>query len=518
MSVVPSPDHEGFVRAGAPAGCALVVAEDVDALVGSVDDDSTAETVGLWAAAASARGLWHDWLLSAGSDVRAAETFMEMLTIDQSEACNPGSPRYFVMSETSLDTNAIRLAVDVTWLGPYQTGAQVLTTAAIEALATNPRISEIQLFGLNELPQYAEHLGQIDKVNVGLSDSRVDVLWYPNQIDQRVEISAAREVAQRVVTTYLDLIAYDISRYHGSEEAWSAYRSLQRRVALSVDGITTISADVAARLRLEVPHIDDRRIRPIPLGLDHINNAPVDPDDGRPDGLPDGLLDRPFVLVLGNDFQHKNRDFAIKVWEELLARGVNCDLVLVGLHVKSSSSIESERELLGQHTNLRGSAFTLGHVPDATRVWLMTHAAAVLYPSSAEGFGFVPYEAAAMGTPSTFTAFGPLAEISGVTDVPRSWEVGEYADDLAALLDDPEFARKRVDGLRSVASQATWSRFADQLVEFFVEIRQLPPIETALAGISPAEAAALSSILSSRTWRATEPLRRWGKRVRSKGR
>ena len=37
----------------------------------------------------------------------------------------------------------LRIAVDVTWLGPYETGAQVLTTAAINALAdgnpaTNP--------------------------------------------------------------------------------------------------------------------------------------------------------------------------------------------------------------------------------------------------------------------------------------------------------------------------------------------------------------------------------------------
>ena len=72
-----------------------------------------------------------------------------------------------------------------------------------------------------------------------------DVVWYPNQIDGRSNIAAARRLGARVVTTYLDLIAYDIPRYHGSPEAWQAYRSLQRRIALSVDGITTISADVA---------------------------------------------------------------------------------------------------------------------------------------------------------------------------------------------------------------------------------------------------------------------------------
>ncbi len=93
-----------------------------------------------------------------------------------------------------------------------------------------------------------------------------DVIWYPNQIDQRVDITQARSLGRRVITTYLDLIAYDIPRYHASPEAWAAYRSLQRRIALSVDGITTISADVAARLQQEVPRLDPERIRPDPAG------------------------------------------------------------------------------------------------------------------------------------------------------------------------------------------------------------------------------------------------------------
>ena len=72
---------------------------------------------------------------------------------------------------------------------------------------------------------------------------------------------------------------------------------------------------------------------------------------------------------------------------------------------------------MSQQTNLRGSVLTVGHVSSESRSWLMTIAAVVLYPSSAEGFGFVPYEAAALGTPSSFAHFGPLAELSGVRDV-----------------------------------------------------------------------------------------------------
>jgi hypothetical protein len=144
---------------------------------------------------------------------------------------------------------------------------------------------------------------------------------------------------------------------------------------------------------------------------------------------------------------------------------------------------------------------------------LLAEAAAVLYPSSAEGFGFVPYEAAALGTPSTFTAFGPLAEISGVQNVPSSWSVEDHAEDLIALLNDPERAQKRVTDLRTAIARSTWDSFAASLVDFARKISDMPPVEGALTGGGGADAAALAGVLNSKTWRATSALRSAGKRM-----
>jgi len=496
-----------------------VVATDVFDLTDPLAADATVEQIIDWSRRASERGLWHDWWLSNARDIANADEFCPMSAIDQHETRDMASSRYRAIRSETIDPSAISLTIDATWLGPHQTGAQVLTTAAIEALAANPRVGRIRLTGIDELPNYAAHLADLDNVDIGARAPEpaeaepTDVVWYPNQIDQRVDITQARSLGRRVITTYLDLIAYDIPRYHASHEAWAAYRALQRRIALSVDGITTISADVADRLQQEVPRLDPRRIRPIPLGLDHIAATDIEPGEDIA-ALAPKLTSRPYVLVLGNDFLHKNRDFAIAVWEKMLADGTNCDLVLAGLHVKSSSSKEREDALLDQHTNLRGKAHTLGHVSEPSRGWLMTSAAAVLYPSSAEGFGFVPYEAAALGTPSTFAAFGPLAEVSQLTDVPRTWSVDAFAADLAELLADPERAKTRVEGLRGAISRSTWQAFGDRLLDFMIEIDRLPPAEAALVGGTAADASALASVLSSKTWRATEPLRRLGSRMK----
>ena len=509
-----------FLRATAPAGCAVVVATDVHALAGSLASDSDAEALSAWARAASQRGLWHDWWLTGARDVARAPNFLLPADMDQQETDDLATSRYAALAKASIDPEGISLTVDATWLGPHQTGAQVLTTAALEALARSPRVSSIHLVGIEELPAYAQHLPDLQSVHLGpITDveERSDAVWYPNQIDQRVDITYARSLGRRVITTYLDLIAYDIPRYHASQEAWAAYRSLQRRIALSVDGITTISADVAQRLQQEVPRLDAARIRPIPLGLDHVQagDATADPGADIAD-LAGELGARPFVLVLGNDFLHKNRDFALRVWEQVLESGINCDVVLAGLHVKSSSSQDHEEVLLSQHTNLRGRAHTVGHVTPQSREWLMANAAAVLYPSSAEGFGFVPYEAAALGTPSTFTSFGPLAEIARIADVPRTWSIDSFASDLIALLNDPEHARTRVNDLRRVITDSTWDNFADQLLDFIHHIDALPPVEAALVGGTAADASALASVLSSKTWRATEPLRRVGRKFKGR--
>ena len=489
--------NETFLRATAPAGC-LIAINGSDLFDPGSDD---------WATTASNRGLWHDWWFSNASDIKKAPVIQQPSALDLKERDDPSGSHFHAITQTPIDTDNLTLTIDVTWLGPHETGAQVLTTAAIPRIADQPTIKSIRLIGLPELPSYAQHLTDHPKVTLVANaeraqETQTDLMWYPNQIDQRVDISQSRKLGKRVITTYLDLIAYDIGKYHGDENAWAAYRAMQRTIALSVDGITTISADVAKRLYQEVPRLDTKRIQPIPLGLDHITTQTI---KEKPQDLKNSS--KPFILVLGNDFQHKNRDFAIDVWQLVLGQGINVDLVLAGLHVKSSSSQDQESIRLKKHANLRGGATTLGHVSSAERAWLLENAAVVLYPSSAEGFGFVPYEAAILGTPSTFTNFGPLKEIGKLTTTPNTWNVTEYATDLAQLITEAQSGEQRVRDLQEVIATSTWNQFAQGFTEFATKIATMPtvPTSTVTSGTAANE---LAAVLSSKAWRVTAPLRK----------
>jgi len=487
VSLVSTPlasGHQTWQRGTAPTGPVTLIAADVQDLVGPMtvqDEQSVIE----WCTHASERGLWHDWWYLHAVDVLRSSTGTQMSDIDVQETRDATTASaYRMVTGPQTITGGLSLWVDITWLGPHETGAQVLATAALGALQRQSGVDTITLSGAATLPTYAEHLRDLPGIELRSDDTpmpQADIAWYPNQIDRRSNIAQARSQGRRVVTTYLDLIAYDIPRYHASANDWAEYRHLQRAVALSVDGITTISQDVANRLLLEVPPLDASRVRAIPLGLDHISAAPREPESDI-EVLRTQVSVRPFVLVLGNDFVHKNRDFAISVWERVLEAGVNCDLVLAGLHVRSSSSREAEDRLVSQHTNLRGSVHTVGHVSSESRSWLMANAAVVLYPSSAEGFGFVPYEAAALGTPSSFVRFGPLAELSGVRDAPPRWSVDEVAADLTRLLTQEDAAAGRVADLQRVRTELTWERFAERLVAFFGETLSRPAVVSGLEG------------------------------------
>jgi len=196
-----------FLRATAPAGCLIATAKN--------DIASDPQS-------ASERGLWHDWRFTTSADAKTAPTIAEPSAMDLQEREDPSSSHYAAFNNTPIDPNNLTVTIDVTWLGPHETGAHVMTTAGSAALAEQPSIESIRLVGLKELPSYAKHL--TDQLRITLATTpgerafQTDFMRYPNQIDQRVDISQARKLGKRVITTYLDLIAYDIARYHASSK------------------------------------------------------------------------------------------------------------------------------------------------------------------------------------------------------------------------------------------------------------------------------------------------------------
>ena len=363
---------------------------------------------------------------------------------------------------------------------PSFTGTQVLLIELLAALGRNPdvRVQAVVTRNIGEHGRSA--LDQIDGVEVRFLEAagpvqRGDVVHRPFQVWNAPDLALLRDLGDRLVVTQLDLIEYRSPSYHRSQEDWQRYRSLTRRSLAIADRVVFLSDHARRDAGLE-DLVEPDRAAVVRLGVDHrlglMDAAPARPP--RASRLAEG---DEFVLCIGTDLRHKNRPFALHVFQQLRARhGWEGWLVLAGPHVEFGSSAPEEASFLAAHPDLASRCLDLGAVSEAEKVWLLAGARAVLYPTLCEGFGFVPFEAASHSTPCMWAAGTALSEIlpdaeAGVAP----WSAEETADALIVLLHDDAVRRQHVQSVRVAADRLRWHATAAQLVQVYRDACDHPP-------------------------------------------
>jgi glycosyltransferase involved in cell wall biosynthesis len=259
--------------------------------------------------------------------------------------------------------------------------------------------------------------------------------------------------------------------YHESADQWFDYRTATRDSTAAVDGIVASSADTARQIGLERLSIDEQRLFMVPAGVDHLRGD--EPEQEPAELLARGFTSQPFMLVLGTNYTHKNRDLAIRVAHELGQRGVGLALVMAGALVPFGSSRSAEAIAWSPGDPV----YTIPDVTSEERNWLLRHAELVLYPSGAEGFGFIPHEAAAFGTPTVVVPFGPFEErMSGLPVAPADWSVDSLADACVALLSDPALSEAQVEAIALGMPLYDWDRCAESLMGVYRSLLVRPPL------------------------------------------
>ncbi|HET7489411.1 MAG TPA: glycosyltransferase [Acidimicrobiales bacterium] len=380
-----------------------------------------------------------------------------------------------VLAASRAKVLGLRLLVDGSCLGTKQMGTQVQTISLVGALTRRPDVERVAVSLATSIPPYAREILSHPKVDarfVGDGDvscfGRVDVAHRPFQPVEPLHRSWF-DTAARTVVTIQDLMSYHVGAYHESPGAWLDVRAAMRQVLAEVDGVVAISHDVRRHLDIEHLPVEPQRVAVVENGTDHLHGDETE-------AVPQELLARGFVagefaLVLGTNYAHKNRDLAVEAVEELRRRGRDLVVVLAGAAVPHGSSRVREAE---QGVGA-GHLVSIPDVPSEERNWLLHHASVVLYPTSAEGFGLIPYEAARFGTATVLVPFGPLGEV--MDDLPvqaADWSPRALADAAEALLDDPGTARLQVEAALRSGQDFTWDATAAKLVDVYRSLLAAP--------------------------------------------
>lgn len=286
-----------------------------------------------------------------------------------------------------------------------------------------------------------------------------DLLYRPYQMLTPRELTGVVDVGRRTVVGQLDMIGFSNFAYHPSDDLAFFARNLQRHLMRRADAVTFISDFGRQSAFVECPDLDEHRLHVVSCGADPL------PQEGRRVDVTQLAHGAPFIVCLASTFWHKNRPHAIATFADLVERhSYDGHLVIAGPEPYYGRSLPVEDALLdGLPDHVAARVHRLGHVGDAEKWWLLRSADAVLYPSIVEGFGLVPFEAAAVGTPCLSfagTAQGEL--LTGTDAVIDKWDVTAWSDRLAGWLSSEGDAKAVVAQVEAVAERYTWRSCAER--------------------------------------------------------
>jgi GT2 family glycosyltransferase len=382
-----------------------------------------------------------------------------------------------------------RVTIDGRCLGRSFTGTQVHALEVISALHRTGRVrlrvllpaepgehalgilhglDGVELLDAAALPPDGKGSGAPDP------DDVVHRTW---QLTDPLELRALMRLGSRLVITHQDLIAYRNPGYHAGGRDFLRYRQVTEEALAAADRVLFFSEHAARDAQAE-ELVTPERTRVVLIGVDH-HVTGLAPQPQRPAGT-EALDDAPFLLCIGTDFRHKNRGFALRVLEALRARhDWPGRLVLAGAPIVHGSSAGDEAAWLAAHPELEERVVALPAIGEPQKAWLYERCAAVLYPSTYEGFGLIPFEAADAGKPCLFAHRTSVAELlppDAATIV--AWDPAATADRAIEVLEDPERAAALVQAVRAAGERYTWDATARELLKAYDETLRLPASPT----------------------------------------
>ena len=199
------------------------------------------------------------------------------------------------------------------------------------------------------------------------------------------------------------------------------------------------------------------RVRVVPLGV-----RLTEPDTERTERVRRRYaIDRPYVLFCGTIEPRKNVPRVLRAFGGIGERDV--ELLLVGPR-------GWKEDVSDDLSALNGRARALGFLRREELDVLYAGAAAVVYPSLAEGFGLPVLEAMANGAPVVTSVGTATEEIAGdAALLVDPLDVDAIGDAIRRLLDDRALAAELGSSARARASTYTWARAAELVAVAYAE-------------------------------------------------
>lgn len=174
-----------------------------------------------------------------------------------------------------------------------------------------------------------------------------------------------------------------------------------------------------------------------------------------------------YVLALGTVEPRKDLPTLVRAFDQVAATDPDLRLVIAGPDGWGAEELTAARGRAAHRRRIT----RLGWVGGDQRLALLRGAAVLAYPSRYEGFGLVPLEALAVGTPVVATKVPAVAEV--VADAALLVDIGDVealAAALAETLDGGQATTARVERGQARVDTYSWDATVDGLADLYHRI------------------------------------------------
>jgi glycosyltransferase involved in cell wall biosynthesis len=185
----------------------------------------------------------------------------------------------------------------------------------------------------------------------------------------------------------------------------------------------------------------------------------------RYDTAAPNIIGNPYLLYVGQRRGYKNFNVLLKAYTESEWMKKNFVLVCFG----GGGPNFSEKLFIKENDLENNVLFYSGS--DQTLISLYGHAAALIYTSLYEGFGFPPVEAMECGCPVLTSPAGSISEIAGDAASyfdPKKPE--DLTNELKRMVEDSELRKSLVEKGKTRAASFNWNKCALGHLEFYNEL------------------------------------------------
>ena len=249
------------------------------------------------------------------------------------------------------------------------------------------------------------------------------------------------------VVTLHDTLAW--TENDGSPWARFYWNTLMPRALARCAAIITISECSRRDILARWPALEPK-LSVIPHGI-----HPAYLDTGtppEPSKLQRSLQPHPYLVYLGGPLPRKRFDWALKVLQAVPTPELQLVACGFGEAARPAALAQVPAAL---RERVRFAPF----LPDEHLRALYRGAAAVLYPTLYEGFGFPAIEAQAAGTPAIFSALGSLSELVGpLAHVVPPEDLSAWVQAVVHSLQPGPERAARAAAAREWAGQFSWAR------------------------------------------------------------